>query len=173
MTWLALGGAGSIDRLVRVPGHSWWPEEVITDADVVTAAASGPVDVLVCHDAPSAVRTTRVGSRRQVELYDPRLSPPPEIVAWCDSSRRLLDRAVASLKPRLVVHGHHHVAYAGATYWYEEGEDEAQGIATCVGLGNADGAELASITVDLSAGGLHLRTAIRGARAGTPLVGRA
>jgi hypothetical protein len=45
-TWLALGGAVSMDRVYRTPGRSWWPEEEITPTDVSVAIAGGLVDVL-------------------------------------------------------------------------------------------------------------------------------
>lgn len=50
--FLFLGGAPSIDAGSREPGVSWWPEEVITDAEFQRAKrATGPIHVIVTHDA--------------------------------------------------------------------------------------------------------------------------
>src|SRR5699024_10290227 len=35
--FLSLGGASSIDKLYRTEGHSWWPDELITDGQVEAA----------------------------------------------------------------------------------------------------------------------------------------
>ena len=58
---LALGGAVSLDRLERVPGRSWWPQEAITRADVDRAAQQGPADLLLTHDAPAETTAAHVG----------------------------------------------------------------------------------------------------------------
>ncbi|EQD70602.1 hypothetical protein B1B_04905, partial [mine drainage metagenome] len=42
--FLAVGGAASIDRALRLPRRSWWPQETITDAQVAVAIAGGPTD---------------------------------------------------------------------------------------------------------------------------------
>ncbi len=170
LTWVALGGAGSVDMGVRVPGQSWWPEEAISVEDVAAAAAAGPCDVLLCHDAPSAVRTTRTG-RRQLQLYDPRFSPSEQVSAWCAASREQLDAAVALLSPRLVVHGHHHVGYVGGAYWFDPAGN-AEGTAVCLGLANADGGgnDRSSVVVSLAEAGVRLCTPIRGANPGDWLV---
>src|SRR5258706_7873440 len=69
-TWLALGGAASLDRaglvsargdgqMVRVPnrtrGTDWWPEEEITDEQELAVIAGGKADVMVTHDCPGQV----------------------------------------------------------------------------------------------------------------------
>lgn len=170
LTWVALGGAGSVDMAVRTPGRTWWPEEAIGAEDVAAAAAGGPCDVLVCHDAPSAVRTTRTG-RRQLDLYDPRFSPTEQVSSWCAASRQRLDEAVAAVTPRLVVHGHHHVGYVGGTYWFDA-TGRATGTAVCMGLANADGGgnDRSSVVVELAESGLRLCSPIRGAKPGDWLV---
>ena len=53
---LSLGGATSVDRSLRVPRRSWWPEEEITAGDLLTLQDVmdhvGDIDIMVCHDAP-------------------------------------------------------------------------------------------------------------------------
>ena len=96
----ALGGAVSIDRFLRRPGVNWWPQEAVTPADV-ERLGDDPLDVLVTHAAPAAVAFP----------VPPRLRLPPAIVADARAGRALLDDAVRRTRPRLVVHGHHHVRY--------------------------------------------------------------
>ena len=98
-SWLALGGAVSVDRVFRTAGVDWWPEEEISDADVAAAAYGGPVDVMVCHDRPSCAPLA--------------LARPPTSWRQCDLRRSDLHRqrlqaVVDHVKPRLLVHGHYH-----------------------------------------------------------------
>jgi Calcineurin-like phosphoesterase len=94
--WLALGGAGSPDWRQRVPGKSWWPEEVITPEQSAAVITAGPADVLVAHDCP----------RR----FMPRLPDPP---AWwdltlCHESSDRLQEVTNAVQPQHVFHGHLH-----------------------------------------------------------------
>lgn len=96
----ALGGAVSVDRFLRRPGVNWWPQEILTAADV-ERLGSDPLDVLATHAAPAAV------------AFPGRPLPLPEaIVSDARRVRSLLDEAVTRTRPRLVVHGHHHVRYS-------------------------------------------------------------
>lgn len=61
-TWMALGGATSLDRPARRHVRSWWPQEEITDEDVRRAVAPGGVDVMVAHDCPSGIDVPRTPS---------------------------------------------------------------------------------------------------------------
>src|SRR5690606_34846074 len=49
LSFAVAGGAVSIDRDSREEGVDWWPEEMLTDAEVENFPA-GHVDVLVSHD---------------------------------------------------------------------------------------------------------------------------
>lgn len=100
-TFAALGGAVSIDKQFRVEGHSWWPTEEISDEDVHTlllSAGGEDVDVLLTHDAPYLPPGIR-------ELSDPGLA------ASCRRSNRLIEFAVNTLQPELLMHGHYHRDY--------------------------------------------------------------
>lgn len=96
----ALGGARSIDRRLRTPGHDWFLEEAITDTDLNRLAAGGPCQVLLTHDAPAsaALPLDRAGLP---EVWRSELDT-------CELHRRLIDEAIDSTRPRLVVHGHYH-----------------------------------------------------------------
>src|SRR5215510_4270168 len=48
-----LGGAHSVDRGARLPGHDWFPAETISSADLDDLAAGGIADLFVTHDAPA------------------------------------------------------------------------------------------------------------------------
>jgi hypothetical protein len=97
----ALGGAVSPDRHHRAVGWDWFSEERIAATDV-DRLGTDPVDVLVTHDAPSAVPL--VG-----------LSPnPPSAVVERDAAinRAFVDAAIRATCPTLVVHGHWHVSHS-------------------------------------------------------------
>jgi hypothetical protein len=89
----AVGGATSIDRWDRVPGVSWWPEEELTEEEVLTAQQLGPVDVLFSHDGPPGI-------------------PLPYLVPDLPSDihRERMARVGAALQPRLWLHGHYHAS---------------------------------------------------------------
>jgi hypothetical protein len=90
-----MGGAASVDRPQRTPGHSWWAGETTSLGDI-ERLGEGPVDVLLTHDSPSMVRFA--GNYPVV----------PEDTLRDRESRAMIDRAIANTKPKLVVHGHWH-----------------------------------------------------------------
>lgn len=58
MRIFTMGGGYSIDQMYRIPGRSWWPEEMPTDAEyeeglVNLRKARNRVDVIISHAAPS------------------------------------------------------------------------------------------------------------------------
>lgn len=95
----ALGGAVSIDRFLRREGRNWWPQEAVSPADV-DRLGDEQLDVLATHAAPGAVALP----------FRPLPLPEP-IIEDSRRVRSLLDRAVARTRPRLVVHGHHHLRH--------------------------------------------------------------
>lgn len=101
-TWMALGGAHSVDKHTRTPGRSWWPEELLTDADTDRAISGGPVDVIVAHDCPDRVNI-------------PGLAPdgffPPAQLAIAAAHRERMGRVVDATGPGMLLHGHYHVRY--------------------------------------------------------------
>ena len=99
----ALGGAFSIDWRDRVPGRSWWPDEVTTAADVERLGGAA-LDVLLTHDAPAGV-----------PLGGVRLPDADQVRT--DEVRALLAEAVKATSPRLVLHGHWHRRYSYELTW--------------------------------------------------------
>lgn len=101
-TWLALGGAVSVDRVARTPGVDWFPEEQITEAQTHRIMDDGPADVMLCHDAPAAVPL--------------RLPPPPQWwdlrdLARSDRHRERLQAIVEVVQPTHLIHGHYHLEH--------------------------------------------------------------
>jgi hypothetical protein len=92
----ALGGAVSIDRFLRRAGVNWWPQEIVSEEDV-KRLGDGELDVLVSHASP-------VPAGRPLRL-------PRSIADDVRSVRVRIASAVANTRPRLVVHGHHHIRH--------------------------------------------------------------
>lgn len=114
---LWLGGAGSVDRSWRLReeerenaksrryGSSkrlklWWEQEALTDADVERSIAAGPVDLMVCHDAPAPVDGIARLTTRDTDQED---------LDFANESTRRLRQVVDAVQPKLLVHGHHHI----------------------------------------------------------------
>ena len=105
-TFVSLGGAPSMDRHLRTEGVNWGPDKEITEEDVELAIAGGPADVMLTHDSPGSPWQTRT-----VELICTQGSGwPVGALLRAEVGRNLLTRAVEALQPRLLVHGHYHVA---------------------------------------------------------------
>lgn len=102
-TWLALGGAVSVDAATRRQGFTWFPEEEISPADAAKVLLGGKADVMLTHDCPSGVHHT----------FDP--SPPwwdDRDLARSDRHRELLQGICELVQPSLLLHGHLHRAYS-------------------------------------------------------------
>lgn len=122
-TWLALGGAVSMDRSglvirrdehgqkVKVPyrteGQDWWPEEAITDEEFQAAIDGGPADVMATHACPAGV----------VHSFEGRT---PSWFSPVDAARAhvhdtQLQSVVNAVRPRHLIHGHLHMLYQRTT----------------------------------------------------------
>lgn len=58
------GGANSIDKHYRIEGYSWWPQEVITDSNILNfidnldklrATGKDKLDLMLSHDCPASI----------------------------------------------------------------------------------------------------------------------
>lgn len=107
VTFLALGGAFSVDRQWRVLGDSFWIEETITPEEVKLACEGGLVDVLVSHDCPSGVLIPGL------ERNTPYL--PAEALHYAKNHRIRLRDVVDEVQPLSVWHGHYHIPYETRT----------------------------------------------------------
>lgn len=110
-TVLSLGGAASVDRLWRIEGAGWWPDETISDANVAAAIAGGQADLMLTHESPAR---TPVRAVREVLRTNP-MGFPDETLAESKESRERVGRVWEAVNPELLMHGHMHVAGGGAT----------------------------------------------------------
>lgn len=101
-TWLALGGAVSVDKARRTEGLDWWPGETITPVQAAQAAAAGHADVMITHDCPAGV-----------------IHALPSLPDWCspadvaaaEAHARQLQGVVEAVQPQTLFHGHLHLPY--------------------------------------------------------------
>lgn len=56
-TFMAFGGAYSVDKPHRKEGRSWWKQETPSQEDIDRAMDAGKVHILLTHDAPYGVQT--------------------------------------------------------------------------------------------------------------------
>ena len=112
MSFLALGGAPSVDRITRLawetgrkPGNAnkyWYAEEQITDADVDYTVSGGYADVMIGHDAPHGIQ----GIERVI-----RGNPHGFHVAdllYAEEGRLRMTEAFRGVAPEFFFHGHYH-----------------------------------------------------------------
>ena len=98
-----LGGGPSIDKYWRIKGETWWPQEVITDADVdllLRNVGDIPLDVLVTHVSPTWMNLKHFGPLDKKEWYLPN--------DWEDTCSMKVEFLSEFLKPALHVCGHMH-----------------------------------------------------------------
>jgi len=107
LRFLSMGGAVSIDKHHRTDGIDWWPQELITDADV-EACGTDPVDVLLSHDSPPNPQLQRFLD----EWND--FGITYKMDALSQNSRWFMGQIADAVTPKLVVHGHYHHRYTWA-----------------------------------------------------------
>lgn len=101
----SLGGAVSVDvGPHRQPGRTWWPQERILDSDI-EALGSDPLDILITHEVPASVPV------------ESQLILPSEVAASAHQGRELLDCAVETVRPQLVLSGHWHQRVTHTRTW--------------------------------------------------------
>ena len=107
--FVALGGAGSVDKNLRIVDKTWWAKEEITEEDCQTTIDNvkkrnwDKVDFMLTHDAPAGPRLT--------SMFDGYNRPPwftVEIEHYCWTQRVRLRNVVDTIKPQINVHGHWH-----------------------------------------------------------------
>jgi hypothetical protein len=123
-TWMGLGGAHSVDRLDRVPGQSWWPQEYLTYEDVTFASRPGRVDVLLTHDAPLGVD---IPALRGPSLW------PVEEIELAQRHQALIAQVAETVHPAALFHGHMHCAYRDALRHADGSETQVRGLGADVG----------------------------------------
>ena len=106
--WMALGGAHSVDRRDRKEFVSWWPDEFLSASQVHYAlreddpVAPGPVQIMVCHDAPD---------KADIPAIRGTSSWPTQELVMSARHREIIGEVVEQLKPVALFHGHYHCKY--------------------------------------------------------------
>jgi hypothetical protein len=109
-TWVAVGGATSVDRQYRTPMVDWFPAEELTDEQAGAIIADGPADVVAAHDTIWNP-TSWLGLRMDQTLPPWRRPPewPVSALVASDTHQRRLRRVVEGVGAQRVFHGHHHI----------------------------------------------------------------
>jgi hypothetical protein len=105
-SFVALGGAPSVNRLRLTEGIDWWPSEVIQDEHVEATVAGGHAEVMLTHDSPGPPFC--VDSVADVMRNNPN-GWPDSILAYAEDGIEKITRAVVGVQPLLLAHGHFHV----------------------------------------------------------------
>jgi hypothetical protein len=101
-TTLFLGGADSIDKEWRTPGHSWFPEEILTIKQVEDCGFEGIVDTIISHTSPEEFDIKLKG-------FDNKWKERK----FTDPSRVALSLALEMYKPKNWYFGHWHTNQYG------------------------------------------------------------
>lgn len=104
ITFLALGGAVSVDAHLRTPGIDWWDREALSIQDAYKAVEGGIVDVIFSHDCPSGVGIP--GIDESASRF------PDYLLHEAQEHRNLLRKVVDETKPLWLYHGHYHCRYS-------------------------------------------------------------
>lgn len=110
-SFVALGGAPSINRHLLTEDVDWWPSEVLLDEHIDAVIAGGHAEVMLTHDSPSSpycVPQVREILRRNAG--DNPMGWPESSLAYADEGLAKVTRAVVGVKPLFLAHGHFHVA---------------------------------------------------------------
>lgn len=101
--FLTCGGAFSIDRAYRTQHVSWWPQELITDAEVDRCVSQGKVDIVLSHDAPAGVDPLEA----MLEATGYKVGVESRL------NREQMTKIIQACQPSHLYHGHYHFAYTG------------------------------------------------------------
>lgn len=94
---LYIGGAWSIDRIYRVAGYNWFPDEQLSYQqfdNIINDPKLSTVHTMICHDTISSCY-----KYLGIELFD-----SPENIHHIS-----LQNIFEICKPSLYIHGHHHI----------------------------------------------------------------
>lgn len=106
-TFLAMGGAVSVDKKWRTPFAEWWPQEEITikDAFKIYEAEDVHADVMVCHDVPADFDIPGIEGNP--------MGFPEDVLVEANRHRKLLQAITDEVKPNQIFCGHYHRRHTG------------------------------------------------------------
>lgn len=113
VSFMAVGGAISIDKARRIQGLSWWPEESLSYGQIERAREGGEVDVMFTHDCPAGVRPLE----KFLDTETARFGVPYKTEFDSTMHRKALAQVTEVAKPALLVHGHYHHRYYAEAPW--------------------------------------------------------
>lgn len=129
--FLAVGGAVSVDKEMRMEGLSWWPQENLKEGEVrqiLDKLDNEPSPhIMLCHDVPAGCA--------EVENYLNSWGPflHPKLERESESNRLALRAIWAKAQPEALIHGHYHFHYHGLMD-HDQGYTEVTGL-SCDGTG--------------------------------------
>lgn len=137
-TWMAVGGAVSVDKQWRREGKSWWPGEELTDSEVEYCCRPGQVDVIIAHDCPRGVNIPGIGPDTKSGT---RGNWPPHVLIEAERHRTKLRTIWNVTGATRLYHGHYHVpheTYFGQGRIFGLDRDGAQPVSDHYALISAD-----------------------------------
>lgn len=113
-SFVALGGAPSINRHLLTEGVVWWPSEVLLDEHIDAVVAGGHAEVMLTHDSPSSPYcTSEVDTILRRNASDNPMGWPESSLAYADEGLSKVTHAVLGVRPMFLAHAHFHVAGEG------------------------------------------------------------
>lgn len=106
-SFVALGSAPSVNRGLLTEGVDWWPTEVLREEHVQATIAGGHAEVMLTHDSPDRPYCTAPVA--DILASNP-MGWPDDALTYARGGVEKLTRAVLGVRPRLLAHGHFHVA---------------------------------------------------------------
>jgi len=95
---LFAGGAHSVDKHLRTPGHDWFPEEMISNKDLDRMLCGDRIDIVISHTCPSSF-LSGVINKSTMKINDP--------------SRMALEYILDKYRPSFWFFGHWHMTKDG------------------------------------------------------------
>lgn len=117
-SFLAMGGAVSVDQIKRTAGKDWFPEENLTPQDVHVGTQGDPVDIMFTHDLPLECRSEHTVGKVFDEIVEANL---------VDYNVHM-NAIYRYHQPDLLVHGHYHKFYTENVLNYSNKEHKVIGL---------------------------------------------
>jgi hypothetical protein len=113
-SFVALGGAPSINRHLLTENLDWWHSEVLLDEHIDAVIAGGHAEVMLTHDSPSPPYCApEVHEILRRNADDNPMEWPDSSLAYAEEGLAKMTRAVLGVRPLFLAHGHFHVAGEG------------------------------------------------------------
>lgn len=112
-SFVALGGAASINFTSLKKDISWWAEELITGGDLYRLAEHGEADVMITHEAPLGIATLETLKETNKDEW------LPVELEYAYQSQQMMTYAVEIVRPKMFFHGHYHHGYIEETLFVD------------------------------------------------------